>query len=171
MRTSMRCLQNCTAAEFGSSIPACRSNTTPLEHPRPTDFGATVAAARDALQYPARCSIALDFADEDPSHGRCYGRPPRRGWCRSTEADMNGYQLTFYTEQNRRHGHHTVTEWLLHEAKQLGIHGATVINCAEGTGHAGAHHAAHALRLADQPVQIILAVTEEEAQRMLEVVI
>jgi PII-like signaling protein len=84
---------------------------------------------------------------------------------------MNGYQLTFYTEQNRRHGHHTVTEWLLHEAKQLGIHGATVINCAQGTGHAGAHHAAHALRLADQPVQIILAVTEEEAQRMLEVVI
>lgn len=83
---------------------------------------------------------------------------------------MNGYQLTFYTEQNRRHGHHTVAEWLLHEAKQMGIHGATVINCAEGTGHAGAHHAAHMLRLADQPVQIILAVTEEEAERMLEAV-
>lgn len=83
---------------------------------------------------------------------------------------MNGYQLTFYTEQNRRHGHHTVTEWLLHEAKQLGIHGATVINCAEGTGHAGAHHAAHMLRLDDQPVQIILAVTEDEADRMLDAV-
>lgn len=83
---------------------------------------------------------------------------------------MNGYQLTFYTEQNRRHSHHTVTEWLLQEAKQLGIHGATVINCAEGTGHAGAHHAAHALRLADQPVQIILAVTEDEAERILDAV-
>jgi PII-like signaling protein len=83
---------------------------------------------------------------------------------------MNGYQLTFYTEQNRRHGHHTVTEWLLHEAKQLGIHGVTVINCAEGTGHAGEHHAAHALRLADQPVQVILAVTEDEAERMLDAV-
>lgn len=83
---------------------------------------------------------------------------------------MNGYQLTFYTEQDRRHGRYTVTEWLLHEAKQLGIHGASVINCAEGTGHAGAHHAAHALRLADQPVQIILAVTEDEAERMLDVV-
>jgi PII-like signaling protein len=71
---------------------------------------------------------------------------------------MNGYQLTFYTEQNRRHGHRTVCEWLLHEVRELGIGGATVINCAEGIGHAGAHHAAHALRLADQPVQIILAV-------------
>lgn len=83
---------------------------------------------------------------------------------------MNGYQLTFYTEQNRHHKHDTITAWLLHEAKQLGIHGATVINCAEGTGHAGAHHAAHILGLADQPVQIIFAVTEGEAERMLDVV-
>lgn len=83
---------------------------------------------------------------------------------------MNGYQLTFYTEQNRRHGHHTITEWLLHEAKHLGIHGATVISCVEGTGHAGAHHAAHMLRLDDQPVQIILAVTEDEADRLLDAV-
>ena len=83
---------------------------------------------------------------------------------------MNGYQLTFYTEQNRRHGHHTITEWLLHEAKHLGIHGATVISCAEGTGHAGVHHAAHMLRLDDQPVQIILAVTEDEADRLLDAV-
>ena len=83
---------------------------------------------------------------------------------------MNGYQLTFYTEQNRKHGNRTVSEWLLHEVRQLGIHGATVISCAEGTGHAGAHHAAHMLKLADQPLQIILAVTEEEAERILDVV-
>jgi PII-like signaling protein len=81
---------------------------------------------------------------------------------------MNGYQLTFYTEQNKRHGHQTVCEWLLHEVRSLGIHGATVINCAEGIGHAGARHAAHILRLTDQPQQIILAVTEEEAERLLE---
>jgi PII-like signaling protein len=83
---------------------------------------------------------------------------------------MNGYQLTFYTEQNRKHGHQTICEWLLHEVRQIGIHGATVINCAEGIGHAGAHHAAHMLKLADQPLQIILAVTEDEAERILDVV-
>jgi PII-like signaling protein len=83
---------------------------------------------------------------------------------------MNGYQLTFYTEQNRKHGHQTICEWLLHEVSQIGIHGATVINCAEGIGHAGAHHAAHMLKLADQPLQIVLAVTEDEAERILDVV-
>lgn len=83
---------------------------------------------------------------------------------------MNGYQLTFYTEQNRRHGHQTICEWLLHEVRKLGINGATVINCAEGIGHAGLHHAAHMLRLDDQPVQIILAVTEEEAGQLLDIV-
>jgi PII-like signaling protein len=83
---------------------------------------------------------------------------------------MNGFLLTFYTEQNKRHGHRTICEWLLHEVKELGIHGATVISGSEGIGHAGAHHAAHMLKLNDQPVQIILAVTDEEAQRLLNVV-
>jgi PII-like signaling protein len=83
---------------------------------------------------------------------------------------MNGYQLTFYAGQNRKVGHLSVCEWLLHEVKRLGIHGATVISAAEGVGHAGTHHAAHVLRLADQPLQIILAVTEEEANKVLETV-
>ena len=83
---------------------------------------------------------------------------------------MNGYQVTFYTEQNRRHGHQTVCEWLLSQVRALGIGGATVISAAEGVGHAGAHHAAHFIALADQPVQIIMAVTEAEAEQLLQVV-
>ncbi|MDN7799423.1 MULTISPECIES: DUF190 domain-containing protein [Burkholderiaceae] len=83
---------------------------------------------------------------------------------------MNGFLLTFYTEQNKRHGHRTICEWLLHEVRELGIHGATVISGSEGIGHAGAHHAAHMLKLNDQPVQIILAVTDDESQRLLDVV-
>jgi PII-like signaling protein len=89
---------------------------------------------------------------------------------RQQEATMNGYQLTFYTEQNRKHGNQTVCEWLLHEAHELGIRGATVIQCAQGVGHAGDRHAAHALRLADQPQQIILATTDDEANRLLDIV-
>lgn len=83
---------------------------------------------------------------------------------------MNGYQLTFYTEKNSRHGHQTVCEWLLHKTRELGIVGATVIHCAEGVGHAGAHHAAHGLRLNDQPLQIILAVTEQQEEQLLALV-
>jgi PII-like signaling protein len=83
---------------------------------------------------------------------------------------MNGYQLTFYTERNRRHGHQALCEWLLSEARRLGVKGATVIDCAEGTGHAGAHHAPRAFRVYDQPVQIVLALTADEAGRLLALV-
>ena len=83
---------------------------------------------------------------------------------------MNGYQLTFYTEQNRKCGHLTFCEWILQEVRKRGIRGATVISAAEGIGHAGAHHAAHILKLADQPVQVILTVTESEADEILEAV-
>ncbi|MFP3552778.1 DUF190 domain-containing protein [Paraburkholderia sp. SIMBA_049] len=83
---------------------------------------------------------------------------------------MNGCQLTFFTERNRRHDHQTVCEWLLHEARGLGIRGATVVSCAQGVGHAGALHAAHALSLGDQPQQVILATTDAEADRLLEIV-
>jgi PII-like signaling protein len=83
---------------------------------------------------------------------------------------MNGYQLTFYTEKNRKHGHQTVCEWFLQQSRELGIRGVTVINCAEGIGHAGARHAAHVLKLTDQPLQIILAVTDDEAERLLAIV-
>lgn len=83
---------------------------------------------------------------------------------------MNGYQLTFYTERNRRHGHQAVCDWLLAEARRLGVKGATVIDCAEGSGHAGAHHAPHGLRTCDQPVQIVLALTADEAGRLLALV-
>ncbi|CAE6775607.1 hypothetical protein R69746_04049 [Paraburkholderia aspalathi] len=41
-----------------------------------------------------------------------------------------GYQLTFYTEKNRRHGHQSVVECLLSIAKLVGIHGATVVASA-----------------------------------------
>ncbi|WP_109477759.1 DUF190 domain-containing protein [Paraburkholderia sp. C35] len=81
---------------------------------------------------------------------------------------MNGCQLTFFTERNRRHGHQTVSEWLLHEARALGIRGASVVSCAQGVGHAGAYHSAHALSLGDQPQQIILATTDDEADRLLD---
>ena len=79
---------------------------------------------------------------------------------------MKGYQLTFYTEQSRRHGRQTVVDWLLAQAKHAGIQGATVISATEGISHAGVHHAARFFELTDQPMQVIFAVTEIEAQLM-----
>lgn len=83
---------------------------------------------------------------------------------------MKGYQLTFYTEQNRRHGRQSVIDWLLAKAKQTGIQGATVIAAAEGVSHAGVHHAARFFELTDQPMQVVFAVTEIEAELMLDAI-
>lgn len=60
----------------------------------------------------------------------------------------------------------TVFDWCLSKVKEMGISGVTVLNAAEGMGH-GAHHMAHFLGLGDQPVQIIMALSGDEATRIL----
>lgn len=79
---------------------------------------------------------------------------------------MNGYQLTFFTQQNRRHQGKVLAHWIVERARGLGIHGATVIGASEGFGHRGRIHSVHFVDLADQPVEIVMAVTEDEADRL-----
>lgn len=76
---------------------------------------------------------------------------------------MKGFQITFFTEQNRRHGHKQMSDWLLELAKSLNIRGATVRGDSEGIGRDGRFHSAHFFELADQPVEVTFAVTEEQA--------
>jgi PII-like signaling protein len=79
---------------------------------------------------------------------------------------MKGFQITFFTEQDRRHDHKPLAEWLLLAARDLGLRGATVVPASEGFGHRHRIHSAHFFELADQPVEIVMAVTEEEAARL-----
>lgn len=77
-----------------------------------------------------------------------------------------GYQLEFFTQQNKRHRHQALWEWLLETARSHGICGATVIMGAMGYGHHRRIHAAHFFELADQPVEVTMVVSEEEADRL-----
>lgn len=79
---------------------------------------------------------------------------------------MNGFQLTFFIQQNRRHHHKVLAHWVVEQARKLGIHGATLIGASEGFGHHGRIHSAHFVDLADQPLEIVMAVTAEEADRL-----
>ena len=79
---------------------------------------------------------------------------------------MNGFQITFFTQQNRRHHGKHLADWLLHLAKEMHLHGATLIPATEGFGHHGRIHSAHFFELADQPLEVLVAVTEEEAERL-----
>lgn len=79
---------------------------------------------------------------------------------------MNGYQLTFFTQQDKRHHGKALAEWLVQLAREMGLRGATLIPCGEGFGHHGRIHSAHFFELTDQPLEVMMAVTQEEADRL-----
>jgi len=76
---------------------------------------------------------------------------------------MQGYQLIFFTLQNARCGGLTVGEWLLMQAKDLGIPGATMNASQSGYGSDGRFHSAHFFELAEQPIEVLMVLTEREA--------
>ncbi len=81
---------------------------------------------------------------------------------------MNGYQLTFFTQQDHRHKGRPVADWLVQLARELGLRGATLLAAGEGFGHHGRIHSAHFFELADQPLEVVMALTIEEADRLFE---
>ena len=80
---------------------------------------------------------------------------------------MHGYQLTFYTQQDRVHANQPLAQWLVAQARDLGLRGATLNGGLEGLGHDGAIHAINLFDVSDQPVQVTLVVTAEESERLL----
>ncbi|TBV12926.1 DUF190 domain-containing protein [Stutzerimonas kirkiae] len=81
---------------------------------------------------------------------------------------MHGYQVTFFTQQERMHKHRPLAQWLLEEVRRLGLRGATLNGSIGGLGHDGAIHAINLFDVSDQPVQVTLVVTAEESQRLFE---
>ncbi|PXW92290.1 uncharacterized protein DUF190 [Sphaerotilus hippei] len=80
---------------------------------------------------------------------------------------MFGYQITFFTQQDRVHGHEPLAQWLLAQAGALGIRGATLNGSLQGLGHDGQVHAMNLFDLADQPVQLTLIVSDAEHERLM----
>lgn len=79
---------------------------------------------------------------------------------------MLGYQLTFFTQQDRNHKGRPVANWLVEEAREIGIGGATMIPAAEGYGHDRKLRSTHFFELTDQPLQVTMAVSEADAERL-----
>ena len=79
---------------------------------------------------------------------------------------MQGFQITLFTQQDRRHGHTPMAEWLLLEARKLGLSGGTLIGAGEGFGHDGKLHSAHFFELADQPIEVTFAASGSDADRL-----
>ncbi len=81
---------------------------------------------------------------------------------------MQGFQITIMTERDRRIGHQQAIEWLMQLASELGISGATVFSGVESFGGDGRRHSAHFFELTDQPVEFVVAVTEDQANRFID---
>jgi PII-like signaling protein len=79
---------------------------------------------------------------------------------------MKGYELTFFTQQNRFHRHRPLAVWLIEEARRLGLRGATLIDASEGFGQHRKIHSTRFFELADQPQQVLVVVTSEEMTRL-----
>ena len=79
---------------------------------------------------------------------------------------MHGYQLTFFTLQDKRHKGKPVGEWLLQLAREMGLRGATLVGAGEGFGHHKRLHSVHFVELADQPLEVLMVLSQEECDRL-----
>ena len=84
---------------------------------------------------------------------------------------MQGFSLNFYVHEQRNHQHILVYEWLLEQAKSLGIHGGSAFKAIAGFGRHGVLHEDHFFELAgDLPVEVKFIVSEEQAEKLLALV-
>jgi hypothetical protein len=81
---------------------------------------------------------------------------------------MQGYQLSFFTQQGHRHHGVPLAEWILQEARRLGISGATLFAASEGFGAGRRIHAARFFELSDQPEEVTMALNAAEADLLLD---
>jgi PII-like signaling protein len=80
----------------------------------------------------------------------------------------SGTLLRFYVHENRKHGHTLLYEWLLEQAKAIGIPGGSAFRAIAGYGRHGMLHEEHFFELAgDLTVEIDFAVTDEQADKLL----
>jgi PII-like signaling protein len=79
---------------------------------------------------------------------------------------MNGYQITFLTVEGHTHKGKPAGHWLIDLAKEMGLPGATLLPALEGFGGHRRIHSAHFFELADRPIEILMALTEEQAERL-----
>jgi uncharacterized protein len=80
---------------------------------------------------------------------------------------MKGSLLRFYVHENRRHGHLLLYEWLLDQARKLGVHGGSAFRAVAGYGRHGVLHEEHFFELSGElTVEIEFAVSDGEADAL-----
>lgn len=82
---------------------------------------------------------------------------------------MQGVYIKLYMHENLRHHGILAYEWILEQAKALGLPGGSAFRAIAGFGRHGVLREEHFFELAgDLPVEVGFALSEPEAQRLLD---
>ena len=82
-----------------------------------------------------------------------------------------GTYLRFYMHENRKHHGILLYEWLLEQAKKIGLHGGSAFRAIAGYGRHGILHEQHFFELAgDLTVTVEFLLADEEAQKLLDLI-
>lgn len=80
---------------------------------------------------------------------------------------MKAIQLEFFVGRNKRHLNQPLWEWMVRAACAQGLTGATVLMGSLGFGHHRRIGPPDFFQLADQPVLILMILSQEEADTYL----
>lgn len=80
---------------------------------------------------------------------------------------MNGVHLRFYTVESRRIHHALVHDWLLDQARKMGIPGGSAFRAMAGYGRHGRMHEQHFFELAQEPVLVEFVLSAAQADAFL----
>jgi PII-like signaling protein len=82
---------------------------------------------------------------------------------------MNGTCLSFYVHEKTKHNHRLLHEWLLEQAKALGVHGGSAFRAIAGFGRHGVLSEERFFELAgDLTVKVEFILTDVLADQLLE---
>jgi uncharacterized protein len=77
--------------------------------------------------------------------------------------------LSFYTSEKQHHSDMPLYEWLLEEAKSMGVHGGSAFRAIAGFGRGGHMHEDTFFELAGElAVKVEFILEEEQAEQLLE---
>jgi PII-like signaling protein len=80
---------------------------------------------------------------------------------------MKGVLLKFYTTELRKHDGMPVYDWLLDQAKKMGIAGGSEFRAISGYGRYGLHKE-HFFELGDLPIEVEFLMTDDDSARFLQ---
>jgi PII-like signaling protein len=84
---------------------------------------------------------------------------------------MKGCYLKFYVHEFRKHQGVPLYEWLLEQAKEMGIHGGSAFRAVAGFGRHGLLQEERFFELAgDLTVEVVFALDEAEARHLLDLI-